>query len=174
MLHTQATSWEATEGWLLCALSLSLSLSVFQTHPRSPPTVLSNARESGVRPRRGAIGLHLLAQPQRVPRQAIDIDSFPSERPSLGPPRARPSSELPPRGFFREFRSEKGGDQRVPVGQTTREKSADSYQEAAGKLVEQVEVTRAASQASAGRSVHARNGGDVSVSERLWSSYFST
>ena len=110
MLHTQATSWEATEGWLLCALSLSLSLSlsvcVFQTHPRSPPTVLSNARESGVRPRRGAIGLHLLAQPQRVPRQAIDIDSFPSERPSLGPPGLDPVLNCHREAFFREFRSE--------------------------------------------------------------------
>ena len=161
----------------MLSLSLSLSLCFRLTHAAPRQYCLTRASQAFGHPatqRRGAIGLHLLAQPQRVPRQAIDIDSFPSERPSLGPPRARPSSELPPRGFFREFRSEKGGDQRVPVGQTTREKSADSYQEAAGKLVEQVEVTRAASQASAGRSVHARNGGDVSVSERLWSSYFST
>ena len=176
MLHTQATSWEATEGWLLCALSLSLSLSlsVFQTHPRSPPTVLSNARESGVRPRRGAIGLHLLAQPQRVPRQAIDIDSFPSERPSLGPPGLDPVLNCHREAFFREFRCGKMGSPACH-GQTTREKSARFLSRGGRKLVEQVEVRlRATSQASAGRSVHARNGGDVSVSERLWSSYFST
>ena len=92
----------------LCSLSLSLSLSVFQTHPRSPPTVLSNARESGVRPRRGAIGLHLLAQPQRVPRQAIDIDSFPSERPSLGPPGLDPVLNCHREAFSGNFGAEKG------------------------------------------------------------------
>ena len=95
-------------GGYFCSLSLSLSLCVFQTHPRSPPTVLSNARESGVRPRRGAIGLHLLAQPQRVPRQAIDIDSFPSERPSLGPPGLDPVLNCHREAFSGNFGAEKG------------------------------------------------------------------
>ena len=104
----------------LCSLSLSLSLSLcFRlTHAAPRQYCLTRASQAFGHPatqRRGAIGLHLLAQPQRVPRQAIDIDSFPSERPSLGPPGLDPVLNCHREAFSGNFGAEKGGPQRVPA-----------------------------------------------------------